>query len=246
MNRAILLLCSLLVFSTVSVAKLVPGKDYRKGILDAEFVCIVSQTVPGNFKVEEVFLSTGPKVDSVHLQGFQLATPQQYEPDIIEPIRPSTRILLYLRHKKEGSSHWEIVGNSFFWVQNSEQTQQLRDLGAKGVDLRRRWEEASEIPDLARRAAALWPFLNSETFGQDVQRHTQIALKKIEPVAGDYIADHFDEGPDEERIDLLRDAGEYGGDKLHEKVKDLIPIHQRIYEGYAVAHNLEGQLSEAA
>jgi hypothetical protein len=101
MNRVVLLLCCSLGFNTPTIAKLTAVFDYREGILDEELVCIVSQKAADLFKVDEVFLATGPAVESVRLPGFQLVTEQQYGPDIVVPITPNTRILLYLRHKKD-------------------------------------------------------------------------------------------------------------------------------------------------
>lgn len=246
MNRVVLLLCCLMGFNTPTIAKLTSGFDYREGILDAELVCIVSQKAPDVFKVDEVFLATGPAVESVRLPGFQLVTEQQYRPDLVEPITPNTRILLYLRHKKDAPASWEILGYgfSFFWVQNPEQTPQLRSLAEKGIDLRRRFEAASKIPDPLRRAAALWPFLDMVTFGPEVARRAEEVLKQTAPVSGDYFAEHFDELPHDQRMDLLRDAGEYGGEKLHETVKEFISEQEKIFDDYASAHKLAGEFNQ--
>ena len=107
MNRVVALMCCLLAFTTPAIAKLTSGFDYRVGILDADLVCIVSQKAPDVFKVDEVFLATGPAVESIRLPGFQLATEQQYGPDIVEPITPNTRILMYLRHIKDAAEDKE-------------------------------------------------------------------------------------------------------------------------------------------
>jgi hypothetical protein len=125
--RAILLLCCLLLASTGSYAKLVPGRDFRNGILDAELVVIVLRQSPNSFKVEEVFLGNASIGDSIELQGFRLLTEQQYGPDIIEPITANTRILLFLHHKKDAPATWEptYFGYSFFWVQDPRQVTQL-------------------------------------------------------------------------------------------------------------------------
>jgi hypothetical protein len=247
MIRAIPILCCLLVSSTVIFAKLVAGRDYRRGILDAEFVTIVSQEIPDNFRVEEVFLGGSPTGGSIRLPGFRLVTEQQYGPDIIEPITPNTRILLYLRHKKDAPSDWEILdfGWSFFWVQNPEQTQQLRSLAEKAIDLRGRWEEAANISDPMQRAAALWPFLSAKDFGSSFADHTKSALQKIAPASGDYFAERFDDMPTWDRMDLFRNAGAYGGDKLHEKLTSFIQTQQEIYESYASIHNLKGDDAQA-
>ena len=87
--RALLLLCCLLLASTASFAKLVAGRDFRNGILDAELVVIVLQQSPDSFRVEEVFLGNANKGDSIQLSGFRLFTEQQYGPDIVDPSRPT-------------------------------------------------------------------------------------------------------------------------------------------------------------
>jgi hypothetical protein len=246
MTRFVLLICGLLAFNNASIAKLTPAKDYREGILDAELVCIVSQKAPDVFRVDEVFLATGPAVESVRLPGFRLVTEQQYGPDLVEPITPNTRILLYLRHKKDAPATWEILGYgfSFFWVQNPEQTPQLRSLAEKGVDLRRRFEAASKIPEPLLRVAALWPFLDMTTFGPEVARRAEAGLKQTAPVSGDYFAEHFNELPHDQRMDLLRDAGEYGGERMHETVKEFILEQEKIFDDYASAHKLGGELNQ--
>jgi hypothetical protein len=246
MNRVVVLTCCLLAFITPAIARLTSGFDYRVGILDADLVCIVSQQAPDVFKVDEVFLATGPAVESVRLPGFQLATEQQYGPDTVEPITPNTRILMYLRHKKNATSSWEVVnhGLSFLWVQNPEQTPRLRSLAEKGVDLRRRFEAATNIHDPLQRAEALWPFLDMSTFGPEVARRAEGVLKQTAPVSGDYFAEHFDELPHDQRMDLLRDAGEYGGDKLHEIVKEFISEQEKIFDDYASANKLGDELNQ--
>lgn len=246
MKRIGLIVCCFMAFNSSAIAKLTAGFDYRIGILDAELVCIVSQRAPGVFKVDEVFLATGPAVESVRLPGFQLTTQQQYGPDIVEPITADTRILVYLRHKKALPASWEVLdhGISFSWVNNPEQTPQLRSIAEKAVDLRRRFEAARNTRDSFRRTAALWPFLDMATFGPEVARRAEDILKQTAPVSGDYFAEHFSELPHDQRMDLLRDAGEYGGDKLHETVKEFISEQQKTFDDYASAHKLSGELDQ--
>ena len=176
-----------------------------------------------------------------------MVTEQQYGPDIIERITPNTKILLYLRHKKDAPSEWEITdfGWSFFWVQNPEQTQQLRSLAEKATDLRRRWEDATNISDPMQRASALWPFLSAKDFGASFANQTKLALQKIAPASGDYFAERFDDMPTWDRMDLFKNAGAYGGDKLHEKLTSFIEAQQKIYESYASTHNLTGDDAQA-
>jgi hypothetical protein len=245
--RVVLVLWCLLASGPVVAAKLIHGSDYRNGSLDAELVVIVSRQSPGSFKIEEVFLGAGPTTRIVSLPGFRLATEQMYGPDIIEPITPNTKILLFLRHKKDAPADWEIVdfGHCFYWVQKPEQTEQLRAFAEKAIELRRRWQEVDSISDPVRRAEALWPFLSVMEFGLSVARHTKVALQEIVPASGDYFAERFDGMAHWDRMDLMRDAGRYGGDKLHERVKSFIQTQQKTYETYAMAHNLTGRDRDA-
>ena len=238
--RALLVLCCLLVCSRVSFAKLVAARDYRNGILDAELVVIVSQESPSSFRVQEEFLGSANKGDFIELPGFRLFTEQQYGPDIVEPITPNTRILLFLRHKKDMSAAWEptYFGYSFFWVQNPEQVPELRKTAEQAVALRRRWEEAANTPDPLHRAEALWPFLSMRDHGPSFLEHTKSALQKIAPISGDYFAEHFDDMPHWNRMDLFKDAGAYGGDKLHQKLTNHIKAQQEFYESSVSTYKL--------
>ena len=234
------MLCCLLLPSCVSLAKLVPARDYRNGILDAELVVIVSQESPGSFRVEEAFLGSTNRGDPIELPGFRLFTEQQYGPDIVEPMTPNTRTLLFLRHKKDMPAAWEptYFGYSFFWVQNLEQLPQLQKTAEQAVALRRRWEAAANTPDLRHRAEALWPFLSMNDYGPDIREHTKSALQKIAPTSGDYFADHFDELAHWDRMDLFKSSGAYGGDKLHEKLTNHIKAQQEFYESFAATYKL--------
>jgi hypothetical protein len=239
--RALLSLCCLLFASTGSYAKLVPGRDFRNGILDAELVVIVLQESPNSFKVEEVFLGNASVGDSIKLQGFRLFTEQQYGPDIIEPITVNTRILLFLHHKKDAPAAWEptYFGYSFFWVQDSQQVTQLRSSAQQAVALRRQWEEAANTSDPSRRAEALWPFLSMDTYGPNFREHTKSALRNIAPVSGDYFAEQFANMPRWNRADMFKEAGTYGGDKLHETLSNYLKTEQQLYEKFISTSRLE-------
>src|SRR6202453_805064 len=112
--------CCLLLSATISFAKLAYRGDYRGGILEADLVAIVVQESPDTFRVEEVLLGSADKSTSINLPGFRLFTQQQYGSDIVDPISPDTRILLYLRHKNDPAEGWEVTdkGFAFFWVQH--------------------------------------------------------------------------------------------------------------------------------
>jgi len=206
--------------------------------LDAELVVIVSQRSPRSFRVEEVFLGNARSGDSIELPGFRLFTAQQYGPDIVEPITPDTRVLLLLRHKKDTPAAWDS-GYSFFWVQNPERVPQLRKTAEQAVALRWHWEEAANTPDPRHRAEALWPFLSMTDYGPSFLEHTKTALQKIAPVSGDYFADHFDDMPRENRADLFRNAGTYGGDRLHQKLAEHVRAQQELYERAASTYKLD-------
>ena len=232
--------CCLLLSATISSAKLAYRGDYRDGILEADLVAIVVQESPDTFRVEEVLLGSADKSTFINLPGFRLFTQQQYGSDIVDPISPNTRILLYLRHKNNPAEGWEVTdkGYAFFWVQHPEDTPRLRSSAEKAIALRRQWEEVADIPNPVRRAEALWPFLSQKDYGFDFANHTKTALQKIAPASGDYFAERFDSMPTWDRMDLFRDAGAYGGDKLHEKLTTFIRTQQETYESYASIHHL--------
>jgi hypothetical protein len=239
--RALLFLCCLFPASINCFAKLTTRPDYRNGILDAELVVIVLQHSPGSFRVEEVFLGNANKGDSIELPGFRLFTEQQYGPDIVEPITLDTRVLVFLHHKKDAPAVWEptYFGYSFFWVQDSAQLTRLEKTAEQAVALRRQWEEAANISDLRRRAETLWPFLSMKDYGPDFLEHTKSALRNISPVSGDYFADQFDNMPRWNRADLFKDAGVYGGDKLHRTLTNYIAAQQQLYESSALTYKLD-------
>jgi hypothetical protein len=241
MVRALLLLCCFFPASINCFAKLTTRPDYRNGILDAELVIIVLQHSPDGFRVGEVFLGNANKGDSIELPGFRLFTEQRYGPDIAEPITADTRVLLFLHHKKDAPAVWEptYFGYSFFWVQDPTQLIQLERTAEQAVALRRRWEEAANISDLRRRAEALWPFLSMKDYGPDFLEHTKSALRNISPVSGDYFAEQFDNMPRWNRADLFKEAGAYGGDKLHRTLTNYIAAQQQLYESSAWTYKLD-------
>jgi hypothetical protein len=239
--RAILLLCCLLLVSAASFAKLVARRDFRDGILDAELVVIVLHQSADSFRVEEVFLGNANKGDSIELPGFRLFTEQQYGPDIVEPITSDTRILLFLHHKKDTPTAWEptYFGYSFFWVKNPQQMTQLSKTADQAMALRRQWEEAVNISDPMRRAEALWPFLSMRNYGPSFRDHTESALQNIAPVSGDYFVEQFANMSSSDRADLFKNAGAYGGDKLHRTLTNYIATQQQLYESSALTNRLD-------
>jgi len=75
-------------------------------------------------------------------------------------------------------------------------------------------------------------------YGPSFLEHTKSALQKIAPVSGDYFAEHFDDMPHWNRMDLFQNAGAYGGDKLHQKLTNYIKAQQEFYESSASTYKL--------
>ena len=117
---ALLVLC---VFLTVSnaVARLVSPKDPLDSVLDAQLVVIVRQAPierSNLFEIEEVFLGDKKRGDYIDVGHIKLEADQLHGPPVIEPISPNTRILLFLKAKKEILTAWEpTYYQEFFWVQ---------------------------------------------------------------------------------------------------------------------------------
>src|SRR5262249_18416229 len=144
---------------------------------------------------------------AIKLPGFRLYTIQEYGPELVEPMTPDTRILLFLRSKKDG---WEVThyGYCFFWRQEPEKVKELREMADKAVSLRRSWEAARDTPDQQLRVEALWPYL----WGQGVSflQHTERELQKIGSRAGDYIAQQLEAMSHSQRMTILPNLGAYG------------------------------------
>jgi hypothetical protein len=67
-------------------------------------------------------------------------------------------------------------------------------------------------------------------YGPDFLEHTKSALRNISPLSGDYFAEQFDNMPRWNRADLFKEAGAYGGDKLHRTLTNYIAAQQQLYE----------------
>lgn len=236
------LLVLLLATETAS-SRIVPRRDARQGILDAELVAIVSQRAADEYRIEEVFWGDARVGDSIRLKDFNLFTKQQYGSDIIDPISPATRILLFLQHKKGDMSSWEPTdyGYCFFWVQEPARVFELRNIAQQAVALRRRWEDATKIPDPRKRVEALWPYLRLREYGTSFLEHTKVELRKVGPVAGDYFAEQFDAMPYLDRSLLYYESGSYGSERLHQTLIRHLKNQQQAYEGVLAAHGLEGK-----
>ncbi len=238
MRLAVIVCTSLLTLS--AFARIVPHKDPLDGVLDAQFVVIVRQSPVKNskqFTIDEVFLGDARKGDSIDLGDFKLSIERESGPPVVEPISSGTAILLFLQREKDSRTRWEptYFKESFFWVQGPQETALLRRAAERAVDLREQWESAVSISDPKLRVAGLWPFLSMRMYGVSFFKHTESELQKARPAAGEYFAEQFDQMSTDERMSLLPEAGSYGGEKLHQKLKEHLDQQRRVYEGFVAA-----------
>ena len=201
-----------------------------RGALDASLIVLVRQHRPDLFRIEEVFLGHKEAGTTIRLANFRLYTVQESGPEKIDTITPQTRILLFLKPKKEAPTNWEIPGYGycFFWGHDPSKVAELRKMAHNMVIFRKSWEEARNISDPRHRVEALWPFL-WETNAR-VAQLTSEELKRTAPVAGDYIAERFPHLSDRERSRLTLDAADYGGKNLHVVLYRYLQDLQRRYE----------------
>ena len=81
------LFAGLLLMPGSVLARLIPDRHAREGVLDAELIAIVNHQTQDDYEIEDVLLGAGVPGDSLHIPGFKLVTLQQYGPDITEPSR---------------------------------------------------------------------------------------------------------------------------------------------------------------
>jgi hypothetical protein len=220
--------CLLLFLLCVeSSARLVPKRNPREGVLDASLVSIVRPETQDWFRIEEVFLGDQSAGDSINLPGFKLYTIQEHGPELVEPMTPDTRILLFLKNKEDG---WEVTdyGYCFFWRHEPEKLKELRAIAEETVSLRRSWEAARDTADEQLRVEALWPYLWGH--GVSFLKHTERELQKIGPVAGDYIARKFEVLTHRQLVTLMPELGAYGGERSHQTLIERLKSRQRLYE----------------
>lgn len=232
-----------LLLSDSALSRIVPQRDARQGILDAALVVIVKPQTATEYEIEEAFWGDASPGDSIHLPGFRLFTMQRYGPDLVEPISPGTRILLFLQHKKEDPSRWEPTQHGYccFWVHDPGRVFELRNIAQEAMALRQRWEEAASIPDPRQRVEALWPYLRLMQYGSRFFERTKLELHKAGPVAGDYFAEQFDEMSRQDRSLLYHEAAAYGSEALHQTLIHHIKSQQQLYEHLLVEHGLDGK-----
>jgi hypothetical protein len=212
-----------------SSARLVPQRDPREGVLDASLVTIVRPETQDWFRIDEVFLGDQSVGGAIKLPGFRLYTVQEYGPELVEPMTPDTRILLFLRSKEGG---WEVThyGYCFFWRHEPEKMKELREMADEAVSLRRSWEAARDTPDEQLRVETLWPYLWGR--GVSFLKHTERELQKIGPGAGDYIAQQLEVMTHGQRMTLLPNLGAYGSERSHRALIRHLKSRQQLYDRF--------------
>lgn len=232
-----------LLGSEAAFGRIVRIRNARQGVLDAEIVVIVSQPYGGDYRIDEIFLGDARVGDRLRLPDLRLFTPQQYGPDLIDPLSSSTRILLFLQRKEGYPNSWEPTdsGYCFFWVQDPGKVYELRNTAQNAVSLRKQWEDAASISNPAKRVERLWPFLRLREYGSSFLEHTKREMRKVGPLAGDYFADHFDSISRMERSALYYDFASFGSEKLHQTMIRHLRNQQQLYEGFLAAHGIEGK-----
>src|SRR5437870_3246926 len=186
LTRLLMLLATAFLSLSVS-AKPVVRPDPREGILEASHV-LLRHLEGDTFRAEEVFLGAAPPAALVTLPGFKLTTQQMDGPDIVTPITPDTRLLVFLR---QTNSEWEITQSQrcFFWVPHPGQAFELRGKAQEAAQLREAWEQARATTAPRERVERLWPFLWGH--GVSFQQRTQSELQKTGVIAGDFIAERL-------------------------------------------------------
>lgn len=223
--------------SGTAYAKLCLSPDPRGGVLDADVVVIVKQTATDSFVIEETFFGESNVGDLIHLPNFELATCQQYGPDLVEQITPDTHILLFLVR----NAGWAITfyGHCYFWVHSLDKVDDLRKKASDALALRKSWEEARDLTDPLERVKALWSYLWDDEYRYFFE-HTKKELQKAAPVSGDFIASQFGSLRAEERDRIIRDIGKFGGEQLHQATIEFLTDQQRQYEKAPTDNFLDG------
>ena len=200
-------------------AKILPRRDPLDGALDATAIVIVSRQVGQTFRVEETFLGDATVGDSLSLPGFELKVADETSfiagVERIEPIQPNKRILVFL---KPAGSGWAVAGagNCYFWSDDPNKLNSLRQMAKEALDLRAAWNAARNLPNERERVKALWPFLWG--YRGSCYHQTLPILHEIGPVAGEFIAAKLPGLDRNAKERMLWDAPAYHSEILHQIV----------------------------
>jgi hypothetical protein len=216
------------LFQPPSDAKIIPRRDPMDAALDSTVVVIIRQQFRDEFLVEEVFFGDVAKGETLLLPGFNLVVQDTSSPiccqERTEPIRSSSRILVFLKPASTVPGNWQRFGpwavagfgNCYFWNHDPYKLGPLREMAKKALDLRTSWEAARNLPDKRQRAEALWPYLWD--YNGSCYKQTEAALHEIGAVAGDYIAGRLESMTYRQKDVFLNDFAMYGSVRLHDEL----------------------------
>jgi hypothetical protein len=227
-------------------AKIVPRRDPLDAALDSTVIAIMRQQSPGTFQVEEAFLGDVAKGQTLLLPGFNLVVQDTSSliccRERIEPIRSSTRILVFLKPASTIPGNWQRYGqwavagfgNCYFWSHDPDKLDPLREMAKKALALRNSWETARNLPDKWQRTEALWPYLWD--YSGSCYKQTEAALQEIGAVAGDYIAGRLESMTYRQKDVFLNDFAMYGSVRLHQELVLELKRQQREFEKILRSH----------
>jgi hypothetical protein len=222
-------------------ARIPPVRDARLGVLDATLVAITHHQSGDLYKIDEILLGVRPADGIIEVPAFCLYTVQQWGPEKTEPITERTRILMFLKPKREDGNAFEVTsyGYCFFWVQDPDRVPDLRRIGMEAVNLRRSWEKARDVVDPQQRVTALWPYLWDG--GSSFLESTKKELQKTGVTAGDYMAQMLPTLNHGQRMTLLPHLGLYGGTRLHAWLIQHLRQRQALYEASLSEYDPNGK-----
>ena len=236
--RKIAWLC-LLALPAMAWGRLPPIQEPDNAVFSATQVIVVSHQKEDVYMVEETFLGLLKPKEAVNLPDFKLVTFEKMFGDP-EPVAMDerTRILLFLRPDEKDAKRMVVsdYGYAFFY-RDVEKVGELRDLANKAVTLRRKWEKACAIADPKLRLEALWPFLRLSLY--TCHKMTLAELAKINPLPGDYLAEHLATYGPSERAGLMLLSRAIPSDELHAACIADVDAARNTYDTYLKEHHLD-------
>lgn len=214
-TKIIGLLGVLLTLPAAVSAEIQLPNNPRNGALDATAIVVVRRQDDA-WRVTESLLGEHDVDAVLRLTDLQLERRDRLTRQ--QPVTEQTRVLVLLgpdRHRN-GDLRVSYHGSCFARVEDEADVAQLRKISRDVLELRQEWNDALALKRHEDRVRALWPYVWDG--GIVVPRRTADELKKLAPVSGNYIASQFGNLSHSQRMTLLSDANEYGGDQLHKLV----------------------------
>jgi hypothetical protein len=212
--------CLLLVglvfgFPIVARAHLPPIQDADDAVFSATQVVLVAHLKDDQYSVVETFLGTLKPGDTVTLPGFKLVTFNKMHGDA-QPVKVDerTRILLFLRPDEKDASKLVVTGYGFdYFYRDADKIAELREIANGAIAYKRKWETAIAIQEPQRRVEKLLPYVLKSP--PSCWKLTLVELAKLNPLPGDYIAEHLESYPSADRARLMQRSGQLPSARLH-------------------------------